>query len=125
MPRTLDEVLQSTSDVLFPADLGERPVAIDSHGSDGDTPLHVMAWRNDLEAVEILIAAGADVNAVGDMGETPLHVAVRRGNVAMAEALLKAGARDDIRSEFESTPREKAVEMGGAMAELFRRENDT
>lgn len=127
MPRTLNGVLQSTSDVLFPAELGERPVAIDSRDSDGDTPLHVMTWQNDLEGVEILIAAGADVNAVGDMGETPLHVAVRVGNVVMAGALLRAGARDDISSRFESvsTPREKAIEVGGAMAELFERKNDT
>jgi hypothetical protein len=48
MPRTRDEVLQSTSDVLFPAELGEKPVAIDSHNTDGDTPLHGVAWRDDL-----------------------------------------------------------------------------
>jgi len=127
MSRTLDEVLQSTSDVLFPADLGERPVAIDSHDTDGDTPLHVMAWRNDLEAVQLLVAAGANVNAVGDMGETPLHVAVRSGNVAMVEVLLGAGARDDVRSEFEfvSTPRELAAEAGGAMAKFFEGRHDT
>ena len=119
MPRTLDEVLQSTSDVLFPADLGERRVAIDSHDSDGDTPLHVMAWRNDLEAVELLVGAGADVNAIGDMGETPLHVAISKENFEMVKALLKAGARDDIRSEFGSTPREKAIRQGESMAVLF------
>src|SRR5688572_11029647 len=121
MPRTLDEVLQSTSDVLFPADIGKRRVAIDSHDSDGDTPLHVMTWRNDLEAVDLLVSAGADVNAVGDMGETPLHVAISRQNLAIAKALLKAGARDGIRSEFGSTPREMAVRQGGAMAALFAR----
>lgn len=127
MPRTLDEVLQSASDVLFPEDLGERPVAITSRSSNGDTPLHVMTWRNDLEAVEILISAGADVDAVGDMGETPLHIAARGGNVAIATALLKAGARDDIRSEWEfvSTPHEMAERAGGAIAELFARKNDT
>jgi ankyrin repeat protein len=86
-----------------------------------------MAWRNDLEAVQILVAAGADVNAIGDMGETPLHVAVRSGNVAMVEVLLRAGARDDIRSEFEfvSTPRALAAEAGGAMGRVFEGRNDT
>ncbi len=70
----LEDVLQSTSDSLFPADLGGRAVTIDSRGGDDDTPMHVMAWRNDLEGVEVLIRSGADVNATGDMGETPLHV---------------------------------------------------
>jgi ankyrin repeat protein len=101
-------VLQSTSDVLFPDELGERLVAIDSCDSEGDTPLHVVAWRNDLEAVEILVNAGADVNAPGDMSETPLHVALRMNSPGMVEVLLRAGARDDIRGEFGETPREMA-----------------
>jgi uncharacterized protein len=125
VPRTLKEVLQSTSDVLFPADLGEKCIEIDSHDLDGDTPLHVMAWRDDLEGVEMLIRAGANVNAVGDMGETPLHVAISKQNPAMVQALLKAGARDDIRSEFGMTPREKALREGPAMARLFEDRRDT
>jgi uncharacterized protein len=70
----LEEVLMSTSDVLFPAELGERRVEVSSRDVDGDTPLHVMAWRDDVVGAEILLAAGADVDAVGDMGTTPLHV---------------------------------------------------
>ena len=81
-----------------------------------------MAWRNDLEAVRILIAAGADVNAKGEMDETPLHIAVHQSNRAMVSALLEAGARDDIRSEFGDTPRERA---GAELAALFERGNDT
>ena len=73
---SLEEILASTSDTLFPAELGEAPVAIDSADCDGDTPLHVMVWRKDRYAVDLLIEAGANVNAVGDMSETPLHVAV-------------------------------------------------
>jgi ankyrin repeat protein len=108
MARTLAEILQSTSDVLFPQDLGNRAVSIDSCASDGDTPLHVMVWRSDVEGVEILLAAGANANAIGDMSETPLHVACRQHNAAIARLLLAAGARDDIRGEFGSTPREMA-----------------
>ena len=70
----------SASDVLFPEDLGERLVTIHSRASDGDSPLHVMVWRRDTAGAEVLVAAGADINAVGDMGETPLHVAVSRGD---------------------------------------------
>jgi ankyrin repeat protein len=106
--QALTDVLQSTSDVLFPDDLGERAVTIDSRGYDGDTPLHVMAWRNDLEGAEILVNAGADVNAPGEMSETPLHVALRQENAQMVEMLLRAGARDDIRGEFGHTPRDLA-----------------
>jgi len=117
--RTLEEVLRSTSDVLFPAEIGEKPVAADSVGVDGDTPLHVTAWRKDVEGAVLLLQAGADANAVGDMGETPLHVAVGRGNAELVALLLKAGADPNIRSEFGTTAREDAVATGGAIAELF------
>jgi ankyrin repeat protein len=117
--RTLEEILQSTSDVLFPAELGDRQVSLDSTDCDGDTPLHVLVWRKDRHAVDVLIAAGADVNAVGDMGETPLHVAVAQGDEAIIRSLLRAGARTDIRSEFGQTAAERAMAKGGGIARLF------
>lgn len=102
--RTLEDILQSTSDSLFPAELGARRVAVDSRDADGDTPLHVLVRRRDFDGAKQLIAAGANPNAVGDMGETPLHVAVRQGAADIVEALVAAGARPDIRSEFGDTP---------------------
>ena len=48
-PRTLEEVLLSTSEHLFPDQLGEAKVTIDSADCDGDTPLHVLIWRGDVE----------------------------------------------------------------------------
>lgn len=115
----LDEVLQSTSDVLFPADLGGRRVEIDSRSADGDTPLHVMVWRQDRGGAARLIDGGADVNCAGDMGETPLHVAVTLGDCELIRLLLDAGARADVRSELGETARQKAVRAGGAVADLF------
>jgi hypothetical protein len=43
--RGLDEILQSTSDALFPAEVGEAKVDIDSFGMDGDPPLHISFGR--------------------------------------------------------------------------------
>lgn len=112
--RSVAAVLASVSDVLFPADLGERPVAVDSRGADGDTPLHVLAWRRDAEGAAVLIAAGADVNAAGAMGVTPLHVALRQRDRSLVAALVRAGARSDIRSEFGHTAAELADREGVA-----------
>ena len=120
MANSLNEILESLSDVMFPADSGGHPVAIDSVGYDGDTPLHVLAWRNDLEGLQVLIAAGADVNAQGEMDETPLHIAVTQGNIPMIQALLKAGALDSIRCEFGDTARERAAAAGKGLQEQFR-----
>ncbi|MEL7187434.1 MAG: ankyrin repeat domain-containing protein, partial [Pseudomonadota bacterium] len=116
--RSVDEVLQSTSDTLYPADLGERVVTLKSKDVDGDTPLHVVLWRNDTFGALLLIDSGIDVNAVGDMGETPLHIAIGKENTQVATALIKAGARADIRSELGSTPKE----MYEAASSGFRKE---
>lgn len=110
--RTLYEVLQSTSDCLFPAELGEAPVYIDSTDCDGDTPLHVLIWRGDTAGALLLIENGAPINAVGDMGETPLHAAITRSNMKVIAALVKSGARTDIVSEFGKTALERAAEEG-------------
>jgi uncharacterized protein len=116
---SVDDVLASTSEVLFPGSLGRQRVTVDSRASDGNTPLHVVVWRDDAKAAQLLLSAGADVNARGDMGYTPLHVAVSQENVAMAELLLGAGARADLTSEIGGTARDEAVRRGGAMADAF------
>ncbi len=116
--RTLDDVLQSTSDVLYPDRRGAAPVSIDSIGSDGDTALHVLLWRGDSRGAALLIEAGADVNAAGDMDETPLHVALRKENLALSQLLIRSGARLDARSELMQTPRELAKALGGEFARL-------
>ncbi len=119
--RSLEDILQSTSDSLFPADMGRRPVRIDSRSADGDTPLHVLLSRKDVAGAKALLEAGADPNAIGDMGETPLHVAIRQGALAAIEALLMAGANADIRSEFGDSPRTMAAAKNGDMARLLKR----
>ncbi len=110
--RTLAAVLASVSDSLFPADCGERPVALDSRSSSDDTPLHVLVRREDADGVAVLIAAGADVNAAGDMGQTPLHVALWTRDRSLVLALMRAGARTDIQSEFGFTAADKAANLG-------------
>lgn len=108
--RTVEEVLQSTSDCLYPAEMGKRIVNLASADCDGDTALHVLIWRSDTPGAILLIESGANVNAIGDMGETPLHVAIRKDNRAVVHALIAAGAETDIVSEFGATARTLAAE---------------
>ena len=42
----------------------------------GMTLLHYATWRNSAEELEVLLAAGADVNAADRNGRTPLDVAL-------------------------------------------------
>ena len=107
---TLEQMLASCSDSLFPDQMGQAPVTLESRSVDGDMALHVMVWRDNTYGACAFIDAGADVNAVGDMSETPLHVAVRKGNLEIVRALLEAGAHRFAMSEFGKTPAELAAE---------------
>jgi uncharacterized protein len=108
----LEEVLQSAADRLFPAEIGEVKVYLDSRGCDGDNALHVFIWGNETENALFLIENGIDINAIGDMGETPLHTAIHKNNMAVIKALLNANTRTDIVSEFGKTALDLAMEKG-------------
>lgn len=110
--KNLEEVLQIASDRLFPAEIGEARVNLDSRSCDGDTALHVFIWGNETENALFLIESGIDINAVGDMGETALHVALHQTNKRLIKALLNANARTDIMSEFGKTAVDIAKEKG-------------
>ena len=110
--RKLEEVLQSASARLFPAEAGEATVNLDSRSCNGDTPLHVFIWGNETENALFLIDNGIDINAVGEMGETALHVALHQNNKAVIKALLNANARTNIVSEFGKTATDLAREKG-------------
>jgi ankyrin repeat protein len=59
------------------------------------TPLHRAVEAGQVEAARVLLAAGADVNAVGDSG-TALSLAAARGDVAMVEMLLEHEADPNL-----------------------------
>jgi uncharacterized protein len=59
---------------------------------DGATALHWAVYRDDLDAADVLIAAGARVDAANREAFTPLAMASLYGNAPMIERLLEAGA---------------------------------
>jgi ankyrin repeat protein len=60
--------------------------------------------RDPLDALKLLLAAGADANAKAADGSTPLHQAVQEEHVAMIRALAAAGGKLDAVNKDNLTP---------------------
>lgn len=67
---------------------------VDLADNQGETPLMRAAWLGYQPGVNMLLEAGADLNATSLAGGTPLHFAYAGGKVATAtvQTLLDAGA---------------------------------
>jgi ankyrin repeat protein len=90
-------------------------------GAVDDRMLHIAARMGAVEDIEILVAAGAEVNAAGDLGNTPLHQAVMRGQVSSVQKLLELGADRNQRNEFGQTALEVAeLSARDDIAEMLR-----
>ena len=74
-------------------DAGASPLAADDMFGGGDTPLTTAAEAGYLPVVELLVAAGAEIDdGPGDGHETPLMRAASNGNADAVRLLLRAGA---------------------------------
>ncbi|VDO05956.1 unnamed protein product [Rodentolepis nana] len=76
------------------------------------TPLHLAAGYNNLEVVEFLLAAGADVNAQDKGGLIPLHNASSYGHVDVAAILIRHGTSVNAVDKWGYTPLHEAAQKG-------------
>lgn len=67
------------------------------------TALMIGCEQGDINLVNLLLKAGADVNAQDEDGWTALMTACRQGENKIVKLLLKAGARIDVRSQWGKT----------------------
>ncbi|MEQ1759472.1 MAG: TonB family protein [Vicinamibacterales bacterium] len=92
-----------------------RGARLGATNNAGATPLHIAAMVRDpgtVRAVEVLLDAGADVNArtpQADGGWTPLHGAASTGRQGIVELLLQRGADPLAKDASGATPREAAA----------------
>jgi len=93
--------------------------AVNAPGRYGLTPLHYAAAFGSLEAIETLVARGADVNAKDPHEATPLHYGA--WDPARAQYLLSKGAAPDVPSKQKRTPLLVAASSpaGAAAVPLF------
>ena len=88
----------------------------------GATPLHWAVRRaavaGSVEAVGMLLNAGASVDAADAAGETPLHKAAANGDAEVCERLLEAGAALEARSRVGDTPLRRAAAAGQVVTSM-------
>lgn len=77
-------------------------------GASQMTALHFAVHRKNKQMVEILLAAGAEVDRRDSTGETPLHLAAFAGLPEIAGLLVDAGADLQARDNRKLTPWEVA-----------------
>jgi ankyrin repeat protein len=65
--------------------------------------------RSPIEAVKVLLDAGADVNGAARNGDTALHTAAQSGNVAMIQLLADRGVTLDVQNKAGLTPLDLAM----------------
>jgi ankyrin repeat protein len=102
---------------LLSSQLQLNPRLIQLRDCWGATALHWAANFASIEAISVLLAAGADVNAVCTSGESALFWAFRSGSVACCRAIIDAGADLQIQDTAG-----KNVLMCCAMIRNFREE---
>jgi ankyrin repeat protein/SAM-dependent methyltransferase len=82
------------------------------------TPLHKAAWRDDVEALNALLDAGALSGHKDAAGRRPLHHAAAAGARSACELLLSHGADVTLTADDGSTPATAAATAGfSALAE--------
>lgn len=104
--KTVEEVLNAI--VIGSTEFGsyEQVPTVNSKGFFGNVPLiAVITWGNE-KAVELLLDAGADVNALCEEGNTPLHHAILMGEFKIARMLVARGANQDIKNAEGRRPRD-------------------
>ena len=79
-----------------------QQVDVNAPEPDGTTALHWAAHGDDPEILDLLIQAGANVNATNEYGVTPLSLACITGSAVTIGALLQAGGDPEARTSGET-----------------------
>jgi ankyrin repeat protein len=97
--------------------LDADPSLRDAHAPDGWTPLHLASHFRQAAVIDVLLARGADVNAVSRNADAnaPLHAAAAGGaDAAVMRRLIVAGAGVDHRQSGGFTALHEVAAIGSA-----------
>ncbi len=112
--RRLVDAAQRQDHAAVRALLAENPqLDVNTAQGDGATALAWAVHWDDLGMADLLIRAGANVNAPNDLSVTPLMLASTNGSAPMVEKLLQAGADPAIARPTVETALMMASRSGG------------
>uniref|UniRef100_A0A671XEE1 Ankyrin 2a, neuronal n=1 Tax=Sparus aurata TaxID=8175 RepID=A0A671XEE1_SPAAU len=82
--------------------------------SNGYTPLHIAAKKNQTKIALAVLQYGAETNILTKQGVSPLHLAAQEGHAEMASLLLGKGAHVNAATKLGYTPLIVACHYGNA-----------
>lgn len=88
--------------------VGVTPAQLKKSTREHGTPLHAAARRGNTDAVDLLIAAGADLEAGNFVRNNPMLACIEAGELGMARYLIERG----------SSPTRKGLQNRGALSLL-------
>ncbi|GAA6059601.1 hypothetical protein JCM10212_005100 [Sporobolomyces blumeae] len=90
----------------------QRTKVLENGDGIGNTALIGAATTGNLEIVQMLIGAGADVTAANDKGVTALHYAASKGHVNVGRLLIEKGADINARDKANQLALHRAATTG-------------
>jgi ankyrin repeat protein len=85
----------------------------------GVTSLHMAATVNNVDMIEVLLEAGAEIDAKTKEGLTPLHLATGTNRVEAVKLLLEKGANIEAKDNRGNTPLHMTVLQGWDLTEYL------
>lgn len=117
--RSLDELLSICAGTLL---IDDTNLSVKSTNCSNESAIHLAAYWGDLEAVELLILSGSDIDQPGDCDCSPLYNAVMSNSSEVVDFLLKAGADPHSTNDIGYTPYELAInDNKQKIVEIFER----
>lgn len=95
----------------------ENKILVHTKSTNKTHPLHIAAYQGTLDSIELLLNAGADVNAQNANGDTSLHTVAtikseNKQAIQVIYALLDAGADVNAQNANGDTPLHTAIHSG-------------
>jgi ankyrin repeat protein len=95
-------------------EIDRDPSLLESHSSDGWSPLHLAAFFGQAELAKGLLNRGAaiDIRSTNGMANTPLHAATAGRSTELVRLLLERGADANARQQGGWTALQSAAQSG-------------